>query len=238
MADSATTASAAPAETVRTEVAFPAFNSRGVTAIYNFQMARFFRTLGESIATPVITSGLYFVVFGGAMGRVMPQLIPGVDYGSFIVPGVIMLSILTNSIFNASFGIYFPKFTGTIYEVLSAPMSPDRDGDRLRRRGRDQIGDPRSRHPGDSLCLPAVAAWVRYQRARRHHQARSSAGDAGLPRTRLVRLQPVRLHHRRMGTELRAAQLHSDAGGYAADHARRVVLSAQQPARHLACACR
>jgi ABC-2 type transport system permease protein len=123
MADSATTA-ATPAETVRTEVAFPAFNTRGVVAIYDFQMARFFRTLGESIATPVITSGLYFVVFGGAMGRVMPQLIPGVEYGQFIVPGVIMLSILTNSIFNASFGIYFPKFTGTIYEVLSAPISP------------------------------------------------------------------------------------------------------------------
>jgi ABC-2 type transport system permease protein len=123
MADSATTA-AAPHETVRTEVAFPAFNMRGVRAIYDFQMARFFRTLGESIATPVITSGLYFVVFGGAMGRVMPQLIPGVEYGQFIVPGVIMLSILTNSIFNASFGIYFPKFTGTIYEVLSAPISP------------------------------------------------------------------------------------------------------------------
>ncbi len=117
-------AAAAPAQTVRTDVAFPAFNSRGVVAIYNFQMARFFRTLGESIMTPVITSGLYFVVFGGAMGKVMPQLIPGVDYGSFIVPGVIMLSILTNSIFNASFGIYFPKFTGTIYEVLSAPISP------------------------------------------------------------------------------------------------------------------
>jgi ABC-2 type transport system permease protein len=123
MANSANPA-ASPGDTVRTEVAFPAFNTRGVAAIYNFQMARFFRTLGESIATPVITSGLYFVVFGGAMGRVMPQLIPGVEYGQFIVPGVIMLSILTNSIFNASFGIYFPKFTGTIYEVLSAPISP------------------------------------------------------------------------------------------------------------------
>jgi ABC-2 type transport system permease protein len=123
MADSAATA-ATSHDTDRTEVAFPAFNTVGVLAIYNFQMARFFRTLGESIATPVITSGLYFVVFGGAMGRVMPQLIPGVEYGQFIVPGVIMLSILTNSIFNASFGIYFPKFTGTIYEVLSAPISP------------------------------------------------------------------------------------------------------------------
>jgi ABC-2 type transport system permease protein len=124
MADASTASPSAPPQTVRVDVDVPSFNTRAVVAIYDFQMARFFRTIGESILTPVITSGLYFVVFGGAMGRVMPQLIPGVDYGQFIVPGVIMLSILTNSIFNASFGIYFPKFTGTIYEVLSAPISP------------------------------------------------------------------------------------------------------------------
>ncbi len=113
-----------PAEAEASTVRVPAFNARGVMAIYEFQMARFFRTLGESVATPVITSGLYFVVFGGAMGKTIPSPIPGVEYGEFIIPGVIMLSILTNSIFNASFGIYFPKFTGTIYEVLSAPISP------------------------------------------------------------------------------------------------------------------
>jgi len=91
--------------------------------MYRFQMVRFFRTLGESLATPVITTALYFVVFGSAIGNRMAPVIPGLEYGSFLVPGLIMLSIFTNSIFNASFGIYFPKFTGTIYELLSAPIS-------------------------------------------------------------------------------------------------------------------
>ncbi|MDZ4761503.1 MAG: ABC transporter permease [Alphaproteobacteria bacterium] len=90
--------------------------------MYRFQMVRFFRTLGESLATPVITTALYFVVFGSAIGSRIDE-IGGVPYGSFIVPGLIMLSLFTNSIFNASFGIYFPKFTGTIYELLSAPVS-------------------------------------------------------------------------------------------------------------------
>lgn len=100
-----------------------AFNGYGVWAIYRFQMARWFRTLGESLATPVITTALYFVVFGSAIGSRISE-VGGVGYGSFIVPGLIMLSLFTNSIFNASFGIYFPKFIGTIYEVLSAPVSP------------------------------------------------------------------------------------------------------------------
>jgi ABC-2 type transport system permease protein len=100
-----------------------AFNAHGVWAIYRFQMARWFRTLGESLATPVITTALYFVVFGSAIGSRISE-VGGVQYGSFIVPGLIMLSLFTNSIFNASFGIYFPKFIGTIYEVLSAPVSP------------------------------------------------------------------------------------------------------------------
>lgn len=99
-----------------------AFNGHGVWAMYRFQMVRFFRTLGESLATPVITTALYFVVFGSAIGSRIDQ-VGGVPYGSFIVPGLIMLSLFTNSIFNASFGIYFPKFTGTIYELLSAPVS-------------------------------------------------------------------------------------------------------------------
>jgi ABC-2 type transport system permease protein len=106
----------------KTSVAPPAFNAYGVWAIYRFQMARFFRTLGESLATPVITTALYFVVFGSAIGGRIDE-VGGVPYGSFIVPGLIMLSLFTNSIFNASFGIYFPKFTGTIYEILSAPVS-------------------------------------------------------------------------------------------------------------------
>jgi len=101
----------------------PVFNGYSIWAMYRFQMVRFFRTLGESLATPVITTALYFVVFGSAIGNRMEDIAPGMSYGSFLVPGLIMLSIFTNSIFNASFGIYFPKFTGTIYELLSAPVS-------------------------------------------------------------------------------------------------------------------
>src|SRR5687768_4993358 len=100
-----------------------AFNAYGVWAIYRFEMARALRTLWQSVATPVITTSLYFVVFGAAIGSRMAE-VGGVAYGAFIVPGLIMLSLFTQSISNASFGIYFPKFTGTIYEILSAPISP------------------------------------------------------------------------------------------------------------------
>ena len=99
------------------------FNGHGVWAIYKFEMARAIRTVWQSVVTPVITTALYFVVFGSAIGSRMTE-IDGVPYGAFIVPGLIMLSLFTQSIFNASFGIYFPKFTGTIYELLSAPVSP------------------------------------------------------------------------------------------------------------------
>lgn len=98
------------------------FNLRGVWAIYRFEMARALRTLLQSLVTPVITTSLYFVVFGAAIGSRM-QTVDGVPYGAFIVPGLIMLSLFTQSISNASFGIYFPKFVGTIYEILSAPIS-------------------------------------------------------------------------------------------------------------------
>ena len=98
------------------------FNGYGVWAIYRFEMARALRTVWQSLVTPVITTALYFVVFGSAIGSRMTE-IDGVPYGAFIVPGLIMLSLFTQSIFNASFGIYFPKFTGTIYEILSAPLS-------------------------------------------------------------------------------------------------------------------
>jgi ABC-2 type transport system permease protein len=97
-------------------------NHRAVRAIYLFEMARTWRTLLQSIVSPVISTSLYFVVFGAAIGSRITE-IEGVSYGSFIVPGLIMLSVLTQSIANASFGIYFPKFTGTIYELLSAPVS-------------------------------------------------------------------------------------------------------------------
>lgn len=98
------------------------FNRHGVLAIYKFEMARFRRTLWQSLATPVIITSLYFVVFGAAIGSRMGE-IEGVTYGSFIVPGLMMLSLFTESLNNAAFGIHMPKFTGTIYEVLSAPVS-------------------------------------------------------------------------------------------------------------------
>lgn len=97
-------------------------NIYGIKAIYQFEMARFFRTLFQSIASPVISTSLYFIVFGSAVASRMGD-IDGVTYGAFIVPGLVMLSILTESISNASFGIYMPKFSGTIYELLSAPIS-------------------------------------------------------------------------------------------------------------------
>jgi len=97
-------------------------NRHAIAAIYKFEMARFRRTLWQSLVTPVITTSLYFVVFGAAIGSRMRE-IDGVPYGAFIVPGLVMLSIFTESLNNASFGIYLPRFTGTIYEVLSAPVS-------------------------------------------------------------------------------------------------------------------
>lgn len=97
-------------------------NLHAVRAIFRFEMARTWRTLMQSVVSPVISTSLYFIVFGAAIGSRIPQ-IEGVSYGAFIVPGLIMLSLLTQSISNASFGIYFPKFSGTIYELLSAPVS-------------------------------------------------------------------------------------------------------------------
>jgi ABC-2 type transport system permease protein len=97
-------------------------NFRAVRAIYKFEMNRTRRTLAQSIVSPVISTSLYFVVFGAALGSRITE-IDGVRYGSFIVPGLIMLTLLTQSVMNASFGIYFPRFTGTIYELLSAPVS-------------------------------------------------------------------------------------------------------------------
>ncbi len=98
-------------------------NLHAVRAIYAFEMARAGRTLMQSIISPVISTSLYFVVFGAAIGSRI-QEVDGISYGAFIVPGLIMLSLLTQSLANASFGIYFPRFTGTIYELLSAPISP------------------------------------------------------------------------------------------------------------------
>ena len=98
-------------------------NLRGIFAIYHFEMSRMFRTVSQSIASPVLSTALYFIVFGSAIGSRIGN-IDGVNYTSFLVPGLIMLTILNQSVSNASFGIYFPKFSGTIYEILSAPISP------------------------------------------------------------------------------------------------------------------
>ena len=97
-------------------------NLRAIKAIYLFEMSRTMRTLAQSLISPVVSTILYFVVFGSAIGSRI-QEIDGVGYGTFIVPGLIMLTVLTQSMSNASFGIYFPRFIGTIYEVLSAPIS-------------------------------------------------------------------------------------------------------------------
>ncbi len=97
-------------------------NLHGIWAIYRTEMARTFRTVWQSIATPVITTALYFIVFGGAIGSRMQQ-VGGVGYGEFIVPGLIMLTVLTQSISNGSISLFFPKFTGTVFEILSAPLS-------------------------------------------------------------------------------------------------------------------
>jgi ABC-2 type transport system permease protein len=98
-------------------------NFYAIAAIYKFEMNRMWRTIGQSIVSPIVSTSLYFIVFGAAIGSRMEE-IDGVTYGAFLVPGLVMLSLLTQSVSNAAFGIYFPKFTGTIYEILSAPISP------------------------------------------------------------------------------------------------------------------
>lgn len=107
---------------IMTRLAAGGVNTEAVKAIYRFEMSRWMRTLGQSLFSPVLSTSLYFVVFGAAIGARM-QEIGGVSYGAFIVPGLIMLSVLTESVSNASFGIYMPKWAGTIYELLSAPVS-------------------------------------------------------------------------------------------------------------------
>jgi ABC-2 type transport system permease protein len=155
-------------------------NGYAIKAIYRFEMARTFRTIVQSIAAPVITTSLYFIVFGAAIGGRMAS-IDGVTYGAFIVPGLIMLSILTESISNGSFGIYMPKWSGTIYEMLSAPGLGLRDPVGLCGRGRLEVGDAGPDHPGDGAALRAF-------------RDRPSAVGRGLPGADLGHLQPVRLH--------------------------------------------
>ena len=185
-------------------------NLAGVKAIYVFEMARARRTLWQSLVAPVITTSLYFLVFGTAIGSRMSAM-NGVDYGSFIVPGLIMLSVLTQSIFNASFGIYFPKFTGTIYETLSAPISPFEIVSGLCRRGDDQ-------------GVRAGAGDARHRRAAGRRQHRPPDPDAGLPRGDIGGLLPAGLRDRDLGQEFRAVAGRALARGDAADLPRRGVL--------------
>ena len=123
-------------------------NWHGIHAIYRFEMARWGRTLWQSLITPVITTALYFVVFGSAIGSRMSE-VSDVPYGAFIVPGLMMLTMFTESISNASFGIYMPKWTGTIYEMLSAPLAARKQAGRTTHDWRsDSDSDGSLRPPG------------------------------------------------------------------------------------------
>ena len=195
-------------------------NSYAIRAIYHFEMARWFRTLVQSVLSPVISTSLYFVVFGAAIGSRMAQ-IDGVSYGAFIVPGLIMLSVLTESISNASFGIYMPRWAGTIYEVLSAPISYIEIVHRLRRRGGDQVDPARPDHPRDRAAVRAV-------------QHRASALDGRVPGADLGHVQPVRLHHRPVGERLGEAADRADHDHHAAGVPRRQLLLDQHAAAVLA----
>ena len=195
-------------------------NRHAVLAIYRFEMARFRRTLWQSLVTPVITTSLYFVVFGAAIGSRMTE-VDGVPYGAFIVPGLIMLSIFTESLNNASFGIYLPKFTGTIYELLSAPVSAFEIV-------LAYVGAAATK----SILLGAVilATANLFVPIRIDHPAWMVA----FLRAHRDDLLPLRLHHRHLGEGLRAAQLHPDAGRHAAHLPRRRVLFDRHAAARVA----
>ena len=162
-----------------------AVNFYAIRAIYRFEMARTWRTLLQSIVSPVVSTSLYFVVFGAAIGSRITS-VEGVSYGTFIVPGLVMLSVLTQSIANASFGIYFPKFVGTIYELLSAPVS-------YLEIVLGYVGAAATKSIVLGLIILATAGlFVPLQIA-------SSLVDAGLSGADRRDLQPVRLHHRDLG---------------------------------------
>ena len=144
------------------------------------------RTLLQSVVSPVISTSLYFVVFGAAIGSRMTA-VDGVSYGAFIIPGLIMLSLLTQSISNASFAIYFPKFVGTIYELLSAPVSS----------GRDRAGLRAGAAASKSLLLGLII--LATARLFVQFRDRASGLDGGVPGADIRHVQPVRLHHRHLG---------------------------------------
>ena len=197
-----------------------AMNLRAVRAIYLFEMARTGRTLLQSIVSPVISTSLYFVVFGAAIGSRITE-IDGVTYGAFIVPGLIMLMLLTQSVANASFGIYFPRFTGTIYELLSAPVSSFEIV-------LGYVGAAATKSIILGLIILATAGlFVPLAIAHPFWMLVVPGADRG-------HLQPVRLHHRHLGRRLREAADHPAAGHHAADLPRRQLLFDQRAAAGLA----
>ena len=175
----------------RQRTAERAMNLRAVAAIYKTEMMRTGRTLAQSIVSPVISTALYFVVFGAAIGSRISQ-IEGVNYGSFIVPGLIMLTLLTQSVMNASFGIYFPRFIGTIYELLSAPISFLEITLGFVGAAATKSIILGARHPGDLGAVRAAA----------HRAPRLDDDVHGAD---FGHLQPARLHHRHLGRRLREA---------------------------------
>ncbi len=191
-------------------------NFRAVQAIYLFEMARTWRTLLQSIVSPVVSTSLYFVVFGPAIGSRITQ-VEGVSYGTFIVPGLIMLSVLTQSITNASFGIYFPKFVGTIYEILSAPVS-------YFEIVLGYVGAAATKSIILGLIILATAGL--FVPLHIHHPDL----DADLSGPDLCDLQPVRLHHRNLGRRFRETADDPDAGDHPADIPRRKLLFDQHAA--------
>ena len=185
-------------------------NYRAVLAIYRFEMARTGRTIWQSIVSPVLSTSLYFVVFGAAIGSRITE-IEGVSYGAFIVPGLIMLTLLTQSTMNASFGIYFPRFTGTIYEILSAPISAFEIA-------LGYVGAAATKSIILGLIILATSwLFVPLHIAHPFWMIVFLRADRG-------HLQPARLHHRHLGRRLRAAADRAAADHHAADVPRRHVL--------------
>ena len=164
-------------------------NLTAVKAIYVFEMARTFRTLLQSVVSPVLSTSLYFVVFGAAIGSRIDE-VEGVSYGAFIVPGLIMLTVLTQSVSNASFGIYFPKFVGTIYELLSAPAS-------FIEITAGYVLAAATKSLAIGLIILGTALFFRRPR----HSA--SGLDAGLPGTDLPVVFADGVHHRHLGEIVR-----------------------------------
>ncbi len=197
-----------------------AMNVHAIRAIYRFEMARTFRTLMQSIASPVLTTSLYFVVFGSAIGSRIGA-IDGVSYGAFIIPGLIMLSLLNESISNASFGIYMPKWSGTIYELLSAPVS-------YVEVVTGYVGAAATKSVLLGLLILATARlFVPYEIVH-------PAWMVCLPRPHGGHVQPVRLHHRPVGRRLPEAADRPADGRHAAHLPRRRVLLDQDAAAGMA----